>query len=131
MVFEREADGASDLLWMNPELPLPDRWAAFPLRVELLCWFANLDKTNAGLAVLHAYFRADSVLAAIWRRDDSTRILVYTAAREPIVQERYLGVRAVLRPTAIGLRVEADLAWDALAAWRNRVRQGGAMSAPR
>jgi hypothetical protein len=53
-------------------------------------------------------------VAAISRRDDSTRLLLYTATWEAVVRERCLAVRAILRPTAMGLRVAEEPIWDSL-----------------
>jgi hypothetical protein len=116
IVLERDDDGTRELLWIDPRLPsVPDR-ASHPLRVEILCWFADLPKMNAGLRVVGDFFQRDSVLAAVSRRDDSTRFLFYTATWEAMVQERYLAVRAVLRPTAIGLRAAVEPSWESLTA---------------
>src|SRR5262249_54895375 len=93
----------------------PDR-ASRPLRVEILCWFEDVAAVNAGLRVVGDFFGRDSVLAAISRRDDSTRLLLYTATWESVGQERYLAVRAILRPTAIALRAAREPAWESLAA---------------
>jgi hypothetical protein len=116
VVLEREANGVAELLWIHPRLPPERDRAPYPLRVEILSWFADLAATNEALRVVGDFFGRDSVLAAISRRDDSTRFLLYTAASDPVVQERYLGVRAVLRPTAIGLRAAREPAWESLAA---------------
>ena len=113
VVLQRDTEDGCELVWLNDGLPPPHERARYDMRVEVLCWFESIAATNAGLAVLQDYFHADSLLAVMRRRDDATRILLYTAAREPVVQERYLGVRAVLRPTAIGLRVAVDPRWDA------------------
>jgi hypothetical protein len=115
IVLERDVDGTRELLWINPQLPPASERTSHPLRVEILCWFEDLPKTNVALRVIGDFFRRDSVLAAISRRDDSTRVLFYTAAGEPIVQERYLAVRMVLRPTAIGLRASVEPTWASLA----------------
>jgi hypothetical protein len=112
VLLQRDTEDGCEHVWLNDGLPAPHERARYGMRVEVLCWFASIAAANAGLVVLHDYFHADSVLALMRRRDDATRILLYTAAAEPVVQERYLGVRAVLRPTAIGLRVAFDPMWD-------------------
>ena len=113
VVLQRDTEDGCELVWLNDGLPPPHERARYGLRVEILCWFESIAAANVGLAVLHDYFHADTLLAVMRRRDDATRILLYTTAREPVVQERYLGVRAVLRPTAIGLRVDVDPRWEA------------------
>jgi hypothetical protein len=115
IVLEGEADGAAELLWINPALPPAHERASRPLRVEILCWFEDLVALNAGLRIVGDFFRRDSVLAAISRRDAATRLLLYTATWESVVQERYLAVRSILRPTAIALRAEWEPAWPSLA----------------
>jgi hypothetical protein len=116
VVLQRDVDGTSELLWINPQLLPPKERTAHPLRVEVLCWFEDLTVLNAGLCVLGDFFRHDSVLTAVSRRDDSTRVLLYTATWETVVTERCLAVRAVLRPTAMGLRAAREPGWDSFEA---------------
>ena len=116
VVFECVVEGVDQYLWVNLLLPPPHEQGKYGLRVEVLCWFESLHSMNAGLAVMYDHFHEDSVLVAMRRRDDATRIVLYTAARESVVHERYLGVRAVLRPTAIGLRMAHESAWESFGA---------------
>jgi hypothetical protein len=116
VVSQTDTEDTSELLWISPQLPPPHERASRPLCVEIFCWFEDLMKLNAGLHVIGDFFRHDSELAAISRRDDSTRILLYTATWESVVQERCLAVRTVLRPTAMGHRAANEPAWDSLEA---------------
>lgn len=114
VLVDRDADGSRLLVWINPILtPAPLRGAR-PLCVELLYSFADLAKTNAGLRVVSSAFRHDSTLAAISRSDDSTRVLIYTEARQFVAEDRARAVRAVLRPPAAGLRIATEPHWESL-----------------
>ena len=116
VVVDRERDGSRERLWISPSLPGPSERSRHPLRVELLCWFADTAKVNVGLEIVRDSFHHDTILAAVRRTDDATRLTLYTGASEAVVHERYFAVRAVLRPTAIGLRVISDAKWEALCA---------------
>jgi hypothetical protein len=116
VVLDRERDGTRERLWISPSLPRDSERASHPLHVELLCWFADTAKVNVGLQIVRDSFRHDTILAAVRRTDDTTRLTLYTGAREAVVHERYFAVRAVLRPTAIGLRITSDANWAALRA---------------
>lgn len=111
VVLERELEGATEQLWVTPHLPRPSRRSTHPLLVELVCWLPDLQELDRALCVIREHFGRDSVLAGMRRLDDSTRVLIQTAATEARVQERCLMVRAVLRPTAIGMRVVKDPTW--------------------
>lgn len=116
-VLERPMDdeyGGSEVVWINARLPPAVARARYGLRVEILCWFDDGAALNAGLEVLHDYFHADSFLAAVRRRDNATKVLLYTAASEAFVDDRYLGFRAVIRPTVVGLRVALEPTWASL-----------------
>jgi hypothetical protein len=115
IVLEQSVDDRSELLWINPRL-LP---APHPLRVELLCSFADLRETNSALREVGEFFRRDSTLAAVIRVDAATRVLVYSATWESIVRERFSALRAVLRPTSMGLRLALDAAWTTFTALRS------------
>jgi len=116
VVGEREIDGSRESVWVNPDLPpLADR-ARRPLRVEVLCFFEDTAALNAALEILHDGFAADTSLAAILRSDDSTRLLLYSAAGESAVESRYRAFRSSLRPTAIGVTLGSDPSWKALEA---------------
>jgi hypothetical protein len=114
VVLEREAEGSLEQVWLNGDLPSESERRWHPLGVEVFCWFADLAKLNDALAVLWRAFGHDSVLVAIRRKDDSIRVLVYTTAPEAMVHKRYLAVRQVLRPTAMGLRVVDEPTWETL-----------------
>jgi hypothetical protein len=116
VVLERELEGATEQLWVTPHLPPPSRRRSHPLLVELVCWLPDLGAVNRGLCVMREHFGRDSVLAGIRRLDDSTRVLIQTAAPQARAQERCLVVRAVLRPTAMGMRVVKDPTWCAVTA---------------
>jgi hypothetical protein len=120
VVLDVEREGSRERLWLNPllgDLSRGER-CAHPLRVEILCWFGDMARLNAGLQVVRTTFARDTWLAAIHRTDDATRLTLYTGAREAVVHERYFAVRAVLRPTAIGLRMTLDAEWLALGVLR-------------
>jgi hypothetical protein len=134
MLFERCAEGVNELLWLNPRRVSPEVRGMYPLRVELLCRFDDLQQTNSGLRIVGSFFQLDSLLAAVSRVDDASRFLLYTATWESIVRERFLALRAVLRPTAIGLRVAVDPLWRSfmtLTAVAERAASGGAEAEPR
>jgi hypothetical protein len=113
VLLDRERDGSRERLWISPVLPELAERPSLPLLVELLCWFADTPELNEGLRIIRASFGHDTVLVAVRRTDDATRLSLYTRARETEVRDRYLAVRAALRPTAIGLRVTADAGWRA------------------
>ena len=112
VVLERESEGSLEQVWLNGDLPSESERRWHPLGVEVFCWFADLAKLNDALAILWRAFGHDSVLVAIRRKDDSIRVLVYTTAPEGMVHKRYLAVRQVLRPTAMGLRVVNEPTWE-------------------
>jgi hypothetical protein len=115
IVLDRELDGSLEQVWLSPDLP-PERERLWhPLGVEFYCWFGDVDKLNAGLRALWEGFGRDSILIAVRRKGDSCRVLAYTAAPEAMVHHRYLAVRSVLRPTAMGLRLVRKPGRDAVA----------------
>lgn len=115
VVVERTVEGSEERIWVNPSLPSDGQRAPFRTRVEILCWFDDVEAMNAGLQIMRAYFWVDTVLAAIRRRDDATRCILYSRAGECAVHERYFAIRARLRPTAIGLSVALEPGWESLA----------------
>lgn len=112
----RDGEGCRERLWVCPVPTDAATRSERSLRVEILCWFATIAALNSGLQVIRSSFQRDTVLAAMRRTDDATRVLLYTSVREPLVHERYFAVRAILRPTAIGLRLSRDTDWSALSA---------------
>ena len=115
VVLDRDLDGSPEQVWLNPDLP-PERdriWHS--LGVEFFWWFGDVDKLNGGLLAFWEAFGRDSVLLAV-RRDNATcHVLVYTAALEPMVHHRYLAVKDVLRPIAMGVRLVRKPGRDAVA----------------
>jgi hypothetical protein len=109
-----DPNDCAERLWVNPELPTPAARTRYRQRVELLVWFEEPARLRDGLLVVGDFFATDSVLAAVARSGGATRLLLYTATWQPIVQERYLAIRAVLRPTPMALRVAMDPAWQSL-----------------
>jgi hypothetical protein len=107
-------EDATERLWLNPQLPPHAARARCRLGVQLLAWFDDLARWKEGLLVIGDFFASDSVLAAVAWSGGATRLLVYTATWQPVVRERYLAIRALLRPTPMGLRVAMDPAWKAL-----------------
>jgi hypothetical protein len=71
--FDPEA--ADDEVWLNPQLPPPSRRASHPLRVEILCMFSGPRELEKALGLIQRFFDADSILAAIERRDSAWRYL--------------------------------------------------------
>ena len=114
VVVDREIDGSLVQVWLNPELPPEGARSAAPMGVEMFCSFPSAATLDRGLRAFWEEFGRDSVLAGIRRRDDICRVLVYTSAREPAVERRYFAVRRVLRPTAMGLRLGEEPAWETL-----------------
>ena len=115
VVLDRDVDGAPEQVWLNPDLP-PERerdW--LPLGVEVFCWFAEVDNVNAGLRALWQAFGRDSVLVAVRCQGHACHALVYTAVSESVVDRRYLAVRDVLRPIAMGVRLVRGPGWKGLA----------------
>jgi hypothetical protein len=84
------------------------------LEVEIFGWSQREEGLNTSLCSLWEAFGNDSVLAAVRRRDEASRVLLYTSGREWVVHERYRAVRSRLRPMAMGLRLAHGPAWDAL-----------------
>jgi hypothetical protein len=115
VVLDRELDGSLEQVWLSPDLPPEKDRLWHPLGVELYCWFGDVDGLNAGLRAFWEAFGHDSILVAVRRRGDTCRVLAYTAASEAMVHPRYLAVRRVLRPTALGLRLVRAPRWGALA----------------
>jgi hypothetical protein len=133
ILLETCTDNVTELLWLNPRPTSQSGRAMYPLRVEILCRFEDLRDTNLGLRTAGDFFQRDSLLAAVSRVDDASRVLLYTATWESIVRERFLALRAVLRPTAIGLRVATDPLWRSfreLTAFAERSASGGAEARP-
>jgi hypothetical protein len=114
VVIDRESEGNLEQVWVWPDLPPETERRWHPLAVEVFCWYAELDKLNEALAVLWGAFGRDSLLVAMERKDGTVRVLVYTTASEAVAHTRYETVRGVLRPTAMGLRVVDEPAWDTL-----------------
>jgi hypothetical protein len=112
--LRREANDCTERLWVNPDLPTPAARTRYRQRVALLTWFEEPARLKDGLLVVGDFFANDSVLAAVAWSAGSARLLLYTATWQPIVQERYLAIRAVLRPTPMALRVAMDPAWQSL-----------------
>lgn len=113
-MFDREHEGSLEQVWLCPDLPPARDRSSLPVGVEVYCWFADTARLNESLLALWEMFGRDSVLVAIRRRNDVSRMLVYTAAREAVVHTRYYAVRGTLRPTAMGLRVVEEPGRDAL-----------------
>jgi hypothetical protein len=114
VVLDREVDGSLEQVWLSPDLPPETDRLWHPLGVEFFCWFGDVDKLNEGLRAFWEAFGHDSILVAVRRRGDTCRVLAYTAASEAMVHPRYLAVRGVLRPTAMGLRLVRAPRWGAL-----------------
>jgi hypothetical protein len=113
-VLDRESDDSLEQVWIAPELPPESERRWHRLGVEVFCFCADLARLDDTLAALWRAFGGDSVLVAMRRRDDSVRVLLYTTAQEEMVHRRYLAVRGVLRPTAMGLRLVPEPTWDTL-----------------
>lgn len=114
VVLDRELDGDLEQVWVNPNLPSERERSWYPLVVEFICVFGDVDQVNAGLRAFWRAFGRDSVLVAVRRSSGTCRIFVYTAALQSAIHNRYVAVRGVLRPIGMGLRVVREPGWDSL-----------------
>jgi len=115
VVLDRELDGDLEQVWVSPHLPSEKERVWYPLMVEFICGFGDVDEVNGGLRAFWRAFGRDSVLVAVRLSNGTCRIFVYTAALQSAVDSRYLAVRGVLRPIGMGLRVVREPGWDSLA----------------
>jgi hypothetical protein len=97
-------------VWTNPELPPGEARARRPLRVEI----SVVEHYQQTLNQIEIAFFGDSMLAAIMRRYDTCRFLVYSAASDTVAYERCRDIRDALRLTSMGCSVGLDPGWSSL-----------------
>jgi len=114
VVFDRELDGDVEQIWVSPDLPSERERLWYPLMVEFICVFGDVDQVNGGLREFWGAFGRDSVLVAVRRNNGTCHIFVYTAALQSAIHNRYVAVRGALRAVGMGVRVVMEPGWDSL-----------------
>jgi hypothetical protein len=110
-----ELDPATErnAVWINPHLPSNQEQARQPLRLEV----SVLESFQQAYDQLERFFSRDSVLAAVVRRHDTCRFLIYSAISDVAAYDRCRDVRNALRITTFGYSIATEPTWASLAAF--------------
>ena len=98
-------------VWINPRLPSVGQQELQPLRVEI----SVLECFQHAFDQLERFFAGDSVLAAVVRRHDTCRFLIYSGISDAVAYDRCRDVRHALRATSFGYSIARDPTWESLA----------------